>query len=683
MRRSTGIALVLTALGTIATSPVRAEAEGLKLHPIPGLFGVDAASCGAGGPSETVIAPPLCEKLTPMERRQYWGQRFAVLVADRFGASRIQADLSAPPPVGMTRETLLARALVTSLHVSRADLWTVPRPSGVEVHMPLTLSLLMTNVVTGEVMFAHSTSIDVHGLMRVKTYEAEAAAQFDQQFDAALVRLVDEASARFQPGAVTAEVRARIGAAYVVDAGLKDGLREGDQIGSDARVVFADAHYAIVEPTLESLAVGQHLVRYVAQPVEALSRPSLLVVVADPPEDMPAGYLTVLMEEALSATGGFSLVSVNPASAAIREPQLTAANVRRRAPALPDFFLRVTAAPLAAIEGPTNVDGVDRRVQDARVYVEVINHEGRIVFAAEGKDQRIDEIVDGMAPSTAQRRDAAVRNAMLRAAQALKAGFSPAHLRLDVRSAEGDDVVVDDPGGALGLGLNARVLRSAGRVSGIEGEVFAPIAEVEVTGFGPGVATARQSGVESRRVRRGDQIAYETVGSLSRSRFNYAQCEAPGGRLAVDVRGAPQPLFQPIALNRLAATFPGAVHAADFPKEARRLALEAIADDYRHVDALKPLNPDVCFEPVHGLTTTGQRPSGKRFVQNVHDLVVGYILRRDGQRVGASGLKQELTATAIPANADAIHRDAALQIDLADAAAELATKAASQLSAPE
>lgn len=648
--------------------------SGLRLHPIIGLFGPDESLCGAAGRTVNLISPALCDKLAPLDRRQYWGERFDALVIDRFGQDRVSRDLSAPPPAGMTRETLLSRTLVISLHVSRADLWTVPRPSVVEAHMPITLTLLMTNVLTGEVMFAHTVSTNVQGLMDRKTYQAEAAAQFDRHFDAALVRLVDEAKARFQPSAVTAQVRGRHGDLYIVDAGLQKGLRQGDQIGADARVVFADAHYALVAPALDMLSVGQTLSRYVAQPVDALSRPSLLVVVAETAPDVPAGYAAVIMEEALAAAGGFALMPINPAASFIRAPQLTAAGVESRPPALPDYFLRVTVAPLAPVQAPTNVRGVERRVQDARVFLEVINHDGRVVFAVEGKDQQVDEIASGMAPSTAQRRDAAVRNAMLQAAQALKAGFTPARVKMAIASADDGEVVVQDPAGALGIGQNARVVRAVGRVSGVQGEVWAPVAALEVVEFGDGVAKARQSGVEVARVRRGDQVIHDTVGSLSASRFRYAPCTT-----AVAFRGAEQPLFQALSFNRFAAGFPGAVQASRFAEEAASLSLFAISPDYREVKALTDRPADLCFEAVHNLAQTGQKRSGQNFVQNTYDLTVGYVLKRNDQRVGAQGLQQTLTATAVPADAGAEHQDLSVQIDLADFASDLALRAAKAL----
>ncbi|WP_297803844.1 hypothetical protein [uncultured Brevundimonas sp.] len=644
----------------------------LGVHPISGLFGPEESVCGSSGRTDNLISRFLCDRLGPIERRQYWGHRFSTLLGERFTKARIVADVGTPPPTGMTRETMMSRTLVASLHVSRADIWTVRKPSVVEVNMPITLTLLMTNVLTGETMFAHTVTNNVQGLMDPANYQAEAVRQFDQQFDAALVRLIDETSARFQPSAVTAQVRGRSGELFIIDAGLQKGLREGDQIGADARVEFADTHYALVKPALDQLAVGQTLSRYIAQPVDALNKPSLLVVIADTHEGFPHSYASTIAEEALSAAGGFSLVQINPAVASIRGPLLNASRVESRPPALPDYFLRVTIAPLDPIQSATNVTGVERRVQDARVFMEVVSHDGRVVYAVEGADQQIDNITNGMAPSTEQRRDVAVRNAMLRAAQALRTGFTPSRTRLQVASSSDSEVVISDPTGALGMGQDAHAVRSIGRVSGIQGDVWVPVAALEVVDFGNGVATARQSGVEIRRVRRGDQIAHNTIGSLSASRYRYTPCLTATGAPNVVFRGIEQPLFSAISFNRFAAGFSGAVHPAEFAHEAAYLGLSSIAPAYRDLPALSPVRSDICFDAAHSLAAQGQREAGRNFVQDTYELTVAYQLKRNGERVGLQTMKQSLTATAVPSAASPDYRNRSLQIDLATFASALA-----------
>lgn len=676
---STRAIMAAAALAVVPVTSALANSDTLGLHPIPGLFGPEESVCGSSGRADTLISPALCDQIGPIERRQYWGHRFSTLLGERFSTTRIVHDISSAPPAGMTRETMMSRTLVASLHVSRADLWTVRKPSVVEVNMPITLTLLMTNVLTGETMFSHTVTNNVQGMMSPANYEAEAARQFDQQFDAALVRLIDEASAKFQPGAVTAQVRGRNGDLYIIDAGFQKGLRQGDQIGADARVEFADTHYALVRPALDSLSVGQSLSRYVAQPVDALNKPSLLVVIADTHAAFPRGYATTVVEEALSAAGGFSLVQINPAASAIRAPQLNAARVESRPPALPDYFLRTTIAPLDPVQAGTNVSGVERRVQDARVFMEVVSHDGRVVFTAEGRDQQIDNITNGMAPSTDQRRDVAVRNAALKAAQALRTGFTPSRTRLQVASSSDSEVTITDPTGALGMGQDAHVVRSVGRVSGIQGDVWVPVAALEVVDFGNGVATARQSGVEISRVRRGDQIAHDSIGSLSASRYRYTPCLNASGQPNVIFRGTESPLFKAISFNRFASGFAGAVQPADFASEAAYLGLSSIAPDYRTLPALEAVRSDICFDAAQSLAQTGQQASGRNFVQNTYDLTIAYQLRRNGERVGMQTLQQSLNATPVPSGADADYQNRSLQIDLATATSDLALRTSKTL----
>ena len=668
--RSFGIAAALCLFSTAAGAQTP-----LKVHPDPGLYGPDDDVCAGQGPVR--VASVLCGMLDSAEERARWGRRFAELMTHRFG-QHIRADLSEQLPDGLTREAMLAQTAVASLHLSRADLWTVRKPAAIEVHVPITLSLMMTNVLTGEVMFVENLTVDVQGLMTFESWEAEVMRQFPEQLDAAIVSVVDAALARFRPGAITGVVRGRAGDGYVVDIGRRDGVREGDELGADARVVFAEADYAVVRPALGTLTTGQVLQRHVARPVDNLARPSLLVAVAQAPDQMGSAYVTTVVEDAVAAAGGFALATVNPSSNNIRAPALGAAGVAPRARALPDYFLRVTVADLEPIVADTSVAGTRRRVQEAWAFFEVVNHEGRVVFATRGSDRRVDEITNGMAAPAEQRRDAAVKNAIVAAAASLARDFNPARLRLEVGPAD-DGVAIRDPGGVLGVGAQASVVRRAGRVAGIEGDVWAPVTQVEVIDTNAGLALARYADVEAPRIRSGDQIAYEAAGSGAPSRLIYAQCMVDGS-LSVSVRGLEQPLFQPIAVNSFSHSFRGAVHVATFPDELSRLALHDIFPEFEALGVSSGRQPDVCFEPVHQVSAPiREREQGRDHVVAVHDLTAGYVLRRQGERVGAAGLQQVLNTTASPRTADADYRSKSLQIDLAGAMSDLTLRAAREL----
>lgn len=655
------------------------RADDLKIYPVAGLFGPESSGCALDGLAPPVrIAPALCSQFGSGQQAA-WGQQFRSMMVARFGAS-IRDRLDGPLPDGLTREAMVSQTVVASLHLSRADLWTVPKQSVIEVHMPITLSLMLTNVLTGEVLLVQNLSTNVQGLMPQASYEAQAVAEFPERFNQVISTLVEAAAASFRPSAIEGVVRGRTGPRYVLDVGRRGGLREGDPIGADASVVFADADYAIIEPALGSLTVGQALSRQIAQPVEHLERPSMLVVTVDAPQGVAASYLTTLMEDALGGPQGFAVVPVSPSLPQIREPALTAAGVAGRLRRTPDYFLRLSVAALDPIEADTNVAGVRRRVQEARAFVEVINPEGRVVFASQGVDQRVDEIVGDMAPSSEQRRDAALKNAIIRAAAELSEAFKPSRLRLEIDAA-GDEVRISDPGGVLTPGTDAVVVRRVGRVSGIEGEVWAPVTDVEVTAIEGAEAVARYAGLEAPRIQRGDQVAYEAAGPSSRSRRIFAQCLADGVP-ALSVRGSVvQPLLQPIAQNSFAREFSGAVKIASFHQELRRMGLESQFDGIGALGAFAPPSPEICFEPVHQVDLSAEQAQGRQAV-DTYDLTIGYVLKKDDQRVSGGGLQQRLSATAAPPNASAEYRDRSLQIDLATAVTELARQAARDLDPP-
>ena len=657
-----------------------AQADALKVYPVPGLFGPESSACRDEVTIPSVrIAPLLCSQFA-MGQQAAWGQQFEILMRARFG-DNIRDSLDGQLPPGLTREAMVSQTVVASLHLSRADLWTVPKQSVIEVHMPITVSLMLTNVLTGEVLFVENLSINVEGLMKPEGYEARAVAEFPERLNQAINTLIEAAALRFRPSAIEGVIRSRVGQRYVLNVGRRGGLRDGDHIGVDATVVFADADYAIVEPALGSLSVGQPLTKQLAQPVEHLERPSMLVVTGDVPEGTARSYLTTLMEDALGGPSGFAVLPVNPSLPLIRDPALTTAGVAGRLRRLPDYFLRLSVAALEPIEADTNVAGVRRRVQEARAFIEVINHDGRVVFATQGVDQRIDEIVGGMAPSTEQRRDAAIKNAILQAAITLSATFKPARLRLETQAA-GDEVRIADPGGVLTPGIDAIVVRRIGRVSGIEGDVWAPITDVEVTSIDGTEAIARYSGLETPRIQRGDQVAYEAAAPGSRSRRMFSQCTTDGSP-ALSLRGSiSQPLFQQIAQNSFAGQFSGAVKISTFSQELRHMALEGQFENVTGLGALSEPRPEICFEPVHQADLSVEGTRGARQVGNEYDLTIGYVLKQGGQRVAGGGLQQRLTATAVPAGATPEYRDRSLQLDLASTVTELARKSARELQPP-
>lgn len=675
-------AAILLAAGVLAAAP-DARAQALGVHPVAGLYGLDATPCGRpAGASPTqdtaYVSPELCFAVTP-GRRAALGERFRQRVTARFPG--VVADLSTAAGEGTTREAGITRTAVATLHMTRLDFWRVPNRSTIDALVPIGLTLMISDVGTGEVLFTESLTGLIRGTMARGDDRRQVSAQIDAQLEAAVDSLVDAAAARFQPRAVTARVRGRAGDRFVIDQGRAAGLREGDFLDGDVRVVHADATYAVVEPLLGGLTIGQTLSRQVAQPTEALARPAMMVVVAEAPERIGRRQLAAMMEQALGAETPFSAAPVNPGFVEIRDQALGQSGVAHRPRALPDYFLRVTAIVLPSASMSSNADGVPIRMHQARVLVEVIDLSGRVVFAGEGVERYRAGAVEDASLSAEQRDDVALTVAVRRAAEAVGEGFRPQRTRLPVTAAPGG-VRIADPGGALTPGVPAEVLRRVGRMSGIEGEVWAPVTAVEVVAVDATGADARFADVGTPAIRSGDQIAWDAPVRAATSRRWFVQCAGAGGAPSISVRGSVnQPGFQPIALNAFAGGFRAPVRIAGFERELRPL-LAGQFGDLEHLGALAAPAEDICFEPVHGVEPRGGDRARRALTLSDYDLTVGYTLRRGGERVAGLGRQQVLSGVAVSADADAATREKVLQQSLAEAVSDLARQAAAEIDPP-
>ncbi|WP_374471693.1 hypothetical protein [Phenylobacterium sp.] len=659
-----------------------ASAADLRIFPVAGVYGLPADPCAPGGAQDAArVAEDLCGTLDATLRRAL-GERFAAQVRAAFPG--VVSGVAEQIEAGETAEGRLSKTIIASLQVSRVDLWRVEKPATYDVYVPITLSLFLTNALSGEVLFVENHNVIVQGAVTKANLLDQVRSQLPGQLAAAVDQLVTNAAGKFKPYPVSGRIREKVGARYVFDVGRKGGLREGDTLGADARVVFSDATYAIVEPVLQHLSVGQTLARQVAQPVEMLEKPSALVVVGSHPPDLSRGYVNAVFADALGAGAGLAVSPVNPSFTALRAFALGEARLdsrmqdRRR---LPDYFVRVSVAALEPVEIATNIQGTRRRVFGARAFVEVVDHNGRVIYATQAADRIVDDVVDDMALSREQRRDTAVKNALTRAATQLSAGFRPARLRLDVRPA-GDEVEIDDPGGALGVGVNAVLLRRSGGVAGVQGQVWTPVGEVEVTSVSGTSVRGRLAGLEDVRVRPGDQVAFDSGAGESVSRQRFAVCTSASGETAVSRRGqVEQPLYAQIAINSFAAGFKGPVYLSGFERELRPSLAQF--EGAERLGALQARNADVCFAPVHQVDAQGEKAAASGFVTPLYSVALGYTLQRGDEKLGGSGLQSTLAGSGVPAGADTPLKLRAVQFDLADEAAKLTGQVARGLKPPQ
>lgn len=657
---------VVAAFAGSAAAPAAAQTDGMpRLWAVPGLYGVDDARCGQADDGAQ-IAPLFCPQLAGAARMAL-GRRFSAAVAAQFPG--VENRFAESLPADATVRARLASTLIVSLRLTRATLWEVPKPSGVsDVYLPLTLTIDVTDAASGEVVFTRSLSEIGQATVRSAAVREWALGQFDAHLDETMRKLVAQAAAGWQPRLLDLTVIGPVGRDWVVDKGRSDGLRAGEPVGDDGRVLYAGAHYAVVRPALAPYRKGQVLRRAQFAPAASLGRPSVLSVVLRAPPGLSRSYLTGLFEDALGARSGLSALPVNPGFVRLRtlalgEAQAPSATAR----ALPDYVAALTVAVLPPARFSSNIAGVDIARYEARALVALVDRTGRVVATFEGADRIEDQIAQNIGMDAGQRTDTVVRNALVRAVEAM-AAFRPVPLALPVATA-GGHIRIADAGGALPMDAQLTVLRDMGRLAGVTERILAPVGQVRTTGVEGVAMGAVNADPTPIDLHAGDVVAVERSGPALLSRTLVEQCTGADGTAQVEERGGvPVPLWSALAPLRFAARFPAPVQLAEL---ANRLADYAVSFDGWDGFAPTRRRPvERCFQPVIAVTPGD---GGATTVAG------GYRLLRAGQRVGGAGVQTQLTPTRLPADAPPAAVAAMLQQDIAALLPSLAEGALAKL----
>lgn len=674
-------------LGALLAGPGNASAqemaaEGPWIWPAPALYGFEGGSCDPDRSTTqtrgAVVDPLFCPDLA-IEQRSVWGQRFADAMARNF--PQVEREFGAHLPAGATPSARLRSTLAASIRLGRATYVTVPKPGGLDAYLPVTLTLDITNPATGEVVFTRSRTGVAQGAYAQATVEQQLARQFRAHLDATMQALVAEAAGEFRPYSQQARVLGNVAIAdgqtgYVIDAGRDDGLRAGDSIGADASVIHAGADYAVVRPILGELAQGQVLSRIATAPVEKLARPTVLTVVEDGPAEFPLEWLTGVFEDSLGERGSLAPVPVNPAFAALRTFALSGAEqgLPLDERSLPDYVAQVRVVLMDPADWASKVPGVTVERFEALAFVTLSDASGRAVGGWQGRGLIEDEVSGGIRMPAWQRREAVVRNALSDVA-AKMAGFKPVPRTLPV-SRSGTQILIEDPGGIVPLGLTLPVMRPSGRFSGVKEEVLIPVGEVNTTVLGGGGVLATDAGIRSLSIRGKDVVALETSGNAVATRMAITHCTDADGKPAQDDRGqVPMTAFAAASEAMLAANMSAALRLA--PLAGRGAAYAPSFAGWGQYRAAAPVNPEVCFLPIIAVTPddTGYR------------VVTGYSLHRGasalGEKVGAKGLQTIMTPSALPEGTNAATLSALLQSNLAEEILPVTGRAAAALAINE
>ena len=656
--------------GLWASAPAVAQ-EMPHIWPVAGVYGLDHTACNDDHSSAQMtaeIAPSLCPALEANKRIIM--ERFVQLMLAKFPGA--EAEFAAHMPASATPHARLNSTLVASLRISRAIGWIVRKPGGDDGIQPIALTLDIVNAATGEVVFSrHRTDLG-GGTFPDASAAKDMDAQFPAHLDAALAALVSDAAAAWHPsiqrGKIVGEISLEDGKAWVIDKGRQAGLRAGDSIGADGKILHAGASYSIVRPTISTYHEGDLLARTLVAPAEVLARPSVLVSVGQVPPGYAAAFLAGVFEDALGAGGGFAPMPITPAFTALRTKALSdALAVDMDSRALPDFVASVDIAVLPAGHFPSKVPGVSTARFEAHVFVSLVDRTGRIVASFHGSNRIEDQIAGGMGFSDSQRQDTVLKNALFDAAQQM-AAWHPKSGILPV-SARGASIFVADPTNALPMHTQVPVLRDHGHVGGIHENVLVPVAQIEAQEAADGgVIASYKGGLLRYAPHSGDVVVIDAEGAALAGRGGLAQCLASNGTPIVEDRGQVPVMVWSAAAEGILATH------AKWPVRSAMLArrLAPLKESFVGWDRFAPANApstDRCFIPVVQIAPDA---AGYGFG-------IGYKLIHGIVTPTVSGLHIEMKPSALPMGTSQAAAQAQLQVDLASAALPLAAKAAEGL----
>jgi hypothetical protein len=473
------------------------------------------------------------------------------------------------------------------------------------------------------------------------------------QIRSAIAQLVAASAAKFKPYPLEAKVRGKIGDDFLIDKGRSSGLRIGDRIGPDARVVYADAGYALIRPVLGDFKTGDNVSRQVAAPAEYLAKPSVVILPAAMPEGMPKAYITQLFEEVLGTQGVFSTMPVNQSFPRLRDLATSAAGMASSVTAQrasPDYFVHLDVFAVPHSEVGTNVAGVKVHTFEAHAAASIIDRSGRVVFATVASDRIQDQVVGGVGFSLEQRQDTVTKNALLKLAQRIAAQFKPQNLRLALTE-DGKGASASDPSGALSLGAGGMVVRKAGRFSGVEGDVWAPVGNFEVVTIDGAKATLQSQDPLTPKARRDDIFVYDGGAIASQTRRSFALCTGDG---ALDNQSrdlSSDPTIRGLGFALFAQGFPAPAYLNDMPAVAQDRLSQF--PGLQKFGVAKPRSEDLCIRPILRLANLGSVQLKGGLVASKYALTMGYTVHRGGEKLSGSGLRVEMTSGAFQPNTDA------------------------------
>jgi len=502
----------------LALAPMLASAgETIHVYPVPGIFFDEGADNQKGVASK--ISPEIGKVLKANIRQNvgYAGQA----IAKNFNNLTQQIDAKNR-----------YRTLAVSVQVTRASRFEVNKKDGTrDIYLPLTLSLYFSNPLTGEVLQSFNQTRVTTFTSTPDTIAAKISQYTQQSFERTLDELLTHAASQFKPYVVEATVKETWKGYGILDKGYAAGIGKDDILldtdGNEIKIEHAGQDYAVATPIGGKISSGGRYARTSMMKLSDVKKPRVLVVVSDGNADIPDAVMSQLFADQLGADAQFAVLPLNAnygkvQSAIDSNTQIGSAVSGQRE--LPDYFTRLVVPDVVEYEKPTNLTYKTQRHYKSWAFAELLAKNGQVLFARHADENLQDVVTNGIGIAAADRREVALKNALVELADKFSKEVKFKHTTLEITSAENGQLWVDDTAQVLQLGQAVRIYREISkdvlvptweaRVEAREGGRIALRTQLEIAGSPPAPS-------------KGDKLLIDQINTPAGGAMRLAYCPNP------------------------------------------------------------------------------------------------------------------------------------------------------------
>lgn len=513
-----------------------------------------------------------------------------------------------------------ARTYAVSLQVTRADMFEVDLGQHIDVYLPLAVNIYITNILSGEVLFSlgrtrYQNLRETPEGRAGAEFQSRVAAAFRANYEVLVHELMQDASARFRPFQVSANVRSDWKGYLLLDAGLDKGVATGNELvnadGAGVRVIYADRNYSVGVPSLGIIKPGEVVSLYSTVSAGSIRKPRVLVLSAKSPSMFPGHYAAMQFAENIGDKASFSIVAVNPTfqkvlGSVMGEQGLQQAEVSQNR-ALPDYFIRIWLPEPAGYDLPTNQSFAVSRVFSGSVQAEMLDASGRVVFATTVSDEIVDQVVSGLAINRDDRLKILYGNLLSDLAAKFIHGVQFNRTELVLGASANGEFQVEDAAGILAVNQNVRAFRVKDDLVKDLGDVRIPVWDMLVVARAGNIATlvpvapTAATADDALKLRAGDRLLLEGA-RAGASRLSFQLCAT-----SKDLGDYKVPNMAGIAYFSAGQWFKAPFFVGDYPVSSVGHTFLQALDELDHAGFSRPIKkPTVtsgyCVEPVVKIT---------------------------------------------------------------------------------